>query len=409
MESLQWFLAIYHQIFLAKFPDDEVILATYSSSLAYDFSRYGRTILSDHVYQVIYPGMKLAPSEHSVQQWGIENHMGKACFSGIGGSIVGKGANLLILDDFFKSREEAESAVIRNKIWESFTNDLLTRLAPTSIVIILATPWHIDDIFGRINNEMKKDDNFPQFEELIFPAFSDEYPTGTLFPERFNREWYDGMKATLGTYGTASLMQCDPQPRTGVIFRTDKINILDPADFPTEDLRFARGWDLASSVKERLKTDPDYTVGVKSGIKTVKVNEKVKVPMIFIDDVVRGRWEASERDKRIINVAMGDGTIKIGIEAFGAYKDAYTSLKKILSGIRSVSRINLSGDKLVKADTISPIFEAGNVFMKKADWNREFIDELQKFPSSSHDDQVDGTVVSYHTASRGFDAQKIVF
>jgi predicted phage terminase large subunit-like protein len=77
------------------------------------------------------------------------------------------------------------------------------------------------------------------------------------------------------------------------------------------------------------------------------------------------------------------------MEAFGAYKDAYTTCKGVLSGIVTVEPLQLPGDKKAKADPMTPVFEAGNVWMKRAPWNGSLIDELDNGIGGAHDDQID--------------------
>ena len=157
--------------FLGEFPEADVIVASYAASLAHQFSKASRNHMRGDRYRMVYPEINLSKDEQSVEVWGIDGHGGKANWAGIGGSLTGKGSNLSIMDDPFKGREDAESQVMRNKIWESFTNDLMTRRAPVTIVIVMGTPWHVDDVFGRIKAKMDADDKFPRFEDLKFPAF----------------------------------------------------------------------------------------------------------------------------------------------------------------------------------------------------------------------------------------------
>jgi predicted phage terminase large subunit-like protein len=85
----------------------------------------------------------------------------------------------------------------------------------------------------------------------------------------------------------------------------------------------------------------------------------------------------------------------MGMEAFGAYKDAYTEMEKILFGIRTVEKKQLEGDKVIKASPMIPAFEAGNVYFRKAPWNEPVKKQLGDFPSGVHDDDVDALAVLF--------------
>jgi predicted phage terminase large subunit-like protein len=378
--------------FIAEFPDAEVMLVTYSAELADDLSRFARKIIQSTQYRRLYPSIRLAQDSAAVSRWGIAGHTGGMVAAGFGGSITGRGFSLGLIDDFCKNREEAESTTIRNKTWESFKNDFMTRRAPVSITIIGASPWNVDDLIGRIKKSMKDDPTFPRFETIRFPAFDDgsqnpPYPQGILFPERYGRAWYDGQRSTLGTYGTAGLLQCDPKPRTGNLLKTDMAKIEEAAP---EGLRWVRSWDLASTEKELSKSDPDWSAGVLEAVE-YRTLGGVPIPHLWIKDVVRGQWEAPERDRRIKQVAMMDGPgVRVGTESVAGYKDTYTRLKEVLAGIRTVEAIVPAGDKLIRVSPLEPIFEAGNVHLIRGDWNQAFLDECADFPAGAHDDQVDG-------------------
>jgi predicted phage terminase large subunit-like protein len=380
--------------FIGEFPDDEVLITTHSSSLVHGFSRFARALIDDPRYAAIYPKVKLSRDLRNVQEWAVNGRLGKVQFVSMAGSVTGKGGALIVLDDFFKSREEAESERIREKRWEQFKN-LLTRRAPVTIVIVLATPWHIDDIFGRIDKYMQEDDNFPRFEEIKFPAIDKEkYYDGYLFSERYGAEWYESMVASLGKYDAAALLQCEPQSRENAGFRIDKIRWV--REIPKDkNLRWVRAWDVASSVKQVIKSNPDYTVGVRMAVDHIPTKIRgVTVPVIYIDDIVRGQWEATARNNIILSTAIADGpNVSIGIEAFGGYKDAYTEIRDILMGIRNVDKILLPGDKLSKTSAILPPFEAGNVIIKDGPWRNALEKELTDFPSGAHDDQIDAICV----------------
>ena len=390
--------------FLGEFPDCEVMVTSYNASKAYEFSRFGRNLVKSEQYKRLYPGIELAPDNQNVEEWGINNHLGKAQYFGIAGGSAGKGGHLIIIDDYFANREEAESEVIREKVWNGFKDDIMTRRAPRCIVMVVVTPWHVDDVVGRIDQKMINDPKFPKFKTSIYPAFSDKYKTGTLFPERFDRDWYDTQKATLGEYSTASLMQCNPTMRTGNMLRTDKIKRYDPEELP-RGVTFCRAYDLASSKKERIKDDPDYTVGIRGGVHLIPTTiAGINTPILYIDDIIRGQWEALQRKKIIVDTAMSDGSIRVGIEAFGAYKDAYTEIRDTLYGIRSVEDKRLPGDKVAKASCLEPICEAGNIYINKNIPQHlvdALINEFNHFPSGKHDDIVDACAVLYHMTQTG--------
>ena len=401
--------------FLGEFPDKEVMLISYASSLSEGFSRYARSLMRSKEYETIYPDVKLSQTNAGVQQWGIENHLGSCMASGLGGAITGKGGSLLILDDYCASRAEAESETIRESTWEHFTNDFLTRRAPASIVIVLATPWHVDDIIGRIEKRISPesdsyDPDFPQFKVISFPAKDGEVDIGVkdkdkygdlkyhiehikykwLFPERYDEKWYLSQFASLGSYAASGLLQCNPQIRGGNLFDTSKIKWHDSlADFPKT--RYYRIWDYAHSAKQTQKADPDWTSG------TLLTFTKIEGEWhLWIRDVVRMRGKSPERDNLVRACTEKDGmNVPIGVENSIDSKDSVNAMQTALLGRRTVIPINISIDKVARAGYIEPIFEAGHVHCLRGSWNLDWLQEVTEFPSGKHDDQVDNLTAGY--------------
>jgi phage terminase large subunit-like protein len=395
--------------FLGEFPDSEIMELSCESSLAMDLSKDARFLISSPQYQELYPDIRLSGESQAVDSWAIHGHLGKTEWSGILGGYVGKGASLLIIDDYCKNREDAESPAIRNKTWASFANDAITRVAPVHIVIVMATPWHVDDLIGRIEKTMLENPKFPQFDILSFPAESDTYPSKYLFPERFSPDFYEMQRATKGLYAYSSLYLCNPIVRGENVIRTDKVNICDIRTLP-QNLCFVRGYDLASSKLEIIKSDPDYTVGVKAAVDWRETAiPGVKMPRIHIVDALRGRWSAPTRNNIIRDTALAESGVRVGIEAFGAYKDAFTTLEDVLMGLRKVEKSQLPGSKTAKAEKIVPVFEAGNVFIyhsgfedgketNRPQWIDDMMDELDVAPFGAHDDIMDALCVAFDIA-----------
>ncbi len=388
--------------FLTIFPDFEVMLVTYAAALAQKFSRFGRNLSRSAAYKKLVTGFRkprvLSTETSSVEHWALQGFLGSVTASGLTSGITGNGYHLGILDDFCGSRADAESLTMRNDAWDAFSQDFMTRRAPVSITIILATPWHVDDVIGRAQKMMKEDPKFPRFKVISFPAYDKKYlelkrpiKSAYLFPERFPEEWYKTQEATLGTYGTASLLQCNPTLREGSLLKTNKIHKVPIDAYPT-DIQYIRMWDLAHTAKQRTKDDPDWTSGTLIGVQDVDGIKK-----LWIKDVRRIKDSAPKRDDLIDQLAMDDGErVKPVIETSVDAKDAYFTLQKRLEGRRSIDEIQPGKDKVIRASSVEAIFEAGNVFVPiGAEWYQDWLDEVMAFPFGKHDDQVDNITAAY--------------
>jgi len=397
--------------FLGEFPNAEVLVSSYSQDSANTFGRAARSIINGKGFRTLYPEIFLDRTSHRVNAWDI-THLdpeikinGKGQFVGIGGSITGKGGDLLIIDDYIKNRKEAESEVWRNRLWDSFTNDIWSRRAPVHIVAVMASRWHVDDLIGRIRKKMVEDPDFPTFKTIHFPAEHKSYKKTFLFTERFPHKYYMDQKSVMGSYGWNSLMQGSPTLKGGNVLKTDRITYINSGpewDEATKNCQWFRGWDLASTKKQREKDDPDYTSGFLVGIKRLNTSiAGVYIYQFFVEDVIRGQWEAPKRNRTILDTAINDGDgVQVGIEGFVGYKDAYTTLKSILKGIRRVRKMNLPGDKVTKAAPVEIAMENRNVFFMKAPWNEEVKKQLTDFPSGNHDDDADAFSVAANMGSK---------
>lgn len=379
--------------FLLRNPDCEVILATYAAEISEGFSREARKCFTEAAPTY---GVKLSTELNQVGAWAIDGHKGAFYAVGIGGAITGRGASLLIIDDYCRGRADAESEIIRDRVWESFQNDLMTRRAPAHAVIIVATRWHEDDLAGRIFKEMETNPDYPVFRHINFQAGDDD--VGWLFPERFSPEWYRSMRAVVGTYGWNSLYQGDPKPRGGGMLRADLVTVVPEDEWPFDlktgvprvpdqaTVKWSRGWDLASTAKQRIKDDPDYTVGTLAGFDG---------RTLWVRDVTRGQWAAPKRDERIEECARRDGPRPpVRIETVAGYKDTAENMKERLRGVAKVRVRVPNVDKVTGASIFEAVFEAGCVRILQAPWNKDWIDEFNAFPRVKHDDQVDSLVAA---------------
>jgi len=380
----------------AQNPD--VIMTGYGEDLIHGFSIKTKDIIRSKAYQEVFPNIRIQPGRDKVGQWGVMDSTGVVTATPLGGQIMGKGAHVLIIDDFLKGKAAARSGATR-KLMDEAISDAINRLAPVHIVILCATSWHIDDPRQRIRKRMKEEQNYPQFEKLTFPAKIIDAKTGEwegeyLFEGRYGKRWYEIQYATQQSWARA-LLDCEPTPDTGNIFDVEVYQIHDDIeDFPSG--RYIRGWDLASSTKERVKDDPDYTVG---GLGTVTKDE-YGMEHLWIKDAIFGQWEAPTRDARIRAAAKKDGgSVRVFIEAFGAYKDAYTTLRQVLRGLRIVKKSRLPGDKLAKCAELEPIIEAGHLHMMRGKWNQKCLDQLKNFPEG-HDDFCDMLAIVYHESKK---------
>lgn len=353
--------------YLENNPEDNILITSYNERQARRFSRKTRTVFTSR--------NEILKSKTATDEWSTLEG-GVLLARGVGSPITGTGAKLIIIDDPIKSREEAESPLQREKLWDWYASDVLSRLEPDGKIIIVQTRWHEDDLVGKV---LELEPN--KWQVLKLPALAEENdPLGrdfgeALWPERYSADTLLDLKKVVGDYQFESIYQCNPTPREGSMFKISNLEIIDTK--PNSIIKEIRSWDLAST-----QNDGDYTVGLKLGLD--------KENNVFILDVVRGQWGVDERDKIIRRTAELDGRITTTLpqDPGSAGKAQLLYLFKLLSGF-NVKSVVPTGSKSIRAEPIAAQINVGNVKVLKAPWNRDFIEELRSFPLGRHDDQID--------------------
>ena len=380
---------------LGRNPTYEIAMTSYGASLAESQSRRARDFFVSHQFTKLFPQVRHAPGKESqtkvpverqaAKEWGTKQR-GHYYAVGVGGGLTGRGADIAIIDDPLKDREEANSPRRREAVRDWYRSTLRTRLAPGGAIILIMTRWHTEDLAGTLLDEMQEDDG-EQWEVLKFQAIDEN--GGFLWPDRFTPAEYNAIQVTLGTYEWGSLYQQEPIRRGGNMFHLENVAYHSHGEFP--DIKYVRFWDLASSIKQRATDDPDLTAGALVGV-TSRKQEGSTIPIvdIWIKDVVFGQWEAPERQKKQRQVAEEDGrAVEIVVESVAGYKDAYTTMKSEMAGFRVVKPFTSSKDKVVRATPLEALFEYGRVHVARAKWNDLFIKHFEEFPVGTHDDIVD--------------------
>jgi len=197
--------------YLGRHPDKEVITSSYSAELAQDFGYKTRNLVDIQEYQDIF-NTKLRDDSKSKAKW-LTGEGGGYTATGVGGAITGRGADLAVIDDPFKNREEAESKTIRDKVYNWYTSTLYTRLEKNGAIILILTRWHKDDLAGRLLKAMEEGKE--HWEVVQFPAIAvkdeEHRKKGEpLWEEKYNLDTLENIKSTIGLYDWNALYQQTP-------------------------------------------------------------------------------------------------------------------------------------------------------------------------------------------------------
>ena len=356
-------------------PGSSIIAASHTADLSEHFGRRLRNLINEHKSVL---GYGLASDNHAAYRFAT-TEQGEYFATGINGPVIGRRADLILIDDPIKNHADADSAFAREHLWNWYRSELTTRLKPKGRIVLIMTRWHRDDLGGRL---LASDDNWHQ---LRLPALAEQNdPLGRSPGDALWPDWEDAAalhrkRATVGSRIWAAQYQQAPVSETGGLFPVAQVAI---ADTMPPQLRAVRAWDLAATLAEGGR-DPDWTVGVKLA--------RDSVGHCYIIDVVRLRAGPHEVSETVVATARRDGaavTVGLPQDPGQAGKHQVAWLTTQLHGFTVVASPE-TGAKTTRAAPIAAQVEAGRLTLMRAPWNAALLDELRDFPHGRKDDQVD--------------------
>jgi len=405
---------------LGHYPQHEIINVGYNLDLPMKFSRKVREISRDPLYTAIFPDTQLDPDSQSVEAWNTTKGGGFTA-AGVGGGITGKGAHILIVDDPIKNQEEADSVLVRDKLWDWYQSTAYTRLAPGGGVLCIETWWNDDDLAGRLQVAMRKDPEADQFEIVRYPALSEAWEyrdvdTGEI--HRFHVEQPDAQKLELlrpkdeclheARYPTAALKriranlqpriwsalyQQNPVPDEGMYFKREYFRYANHPPPVSHGARVFTAWDFAIGEKQQN----DWTVGA-----TVMQDE---MDTLYVLDVFRMKADSLHIIEAMLDVAERWGSIpgvayQMGAEDGQIWRSIEPLLKKRMAERKLFPPYEVLRpltDKMARARPLQGRLQQGRVvFPEGADWVAQAEQELLRFPAGAHDDVVDALAWVVH-------------
>lgn len=416
--------------FQGRDPRRDVMSTSYNGDLAKTFGRSVKDTIAMPIVRQIFPHLDISDETRAVDFF--KTTEGGAYYSiGMGGTTTGRAANLLLVDDPLKSRQEADSPTLRNQNWSYYTAALTTRKQPDRagnppIEVVVLTRWHPDDLAGRIMEtpDWKNGEwyhvNFPAIitkntgvkvrrdtlpitdpryapKDIVMAMDSkDRWVSGAeevaLWPSRFPLEELRKRRALDPREFDALYMQ-SPYTIGGNMFKTSWWREFDLPATPDDMARY-QTVIITADTAFKANTTSDYSVLLTAGL-TMDGD-------IHILDVLRKRLEFPDLKRAAVQTNAkwrGRGLRGMYIEDKASGQSLIQELKKE-SGIAVLPYKNPS-DKVTRASAVTPLIEGGRVFLpKEAPWLDDFMTETQQFPSSSHDDQVDALTMALDILSR---------
>lgn len=370
-------------------PDLRCIYASYSDDLGTRANAHVQRLYDDPRYQAVFPETKI--SETTVMSGAgrafrnsnfIEyvGHAGSFRNTTVMGQITGQGLDLGVVDDPIKGRAEAQSKPARDKAWNWLMDDFFTRFSDNAGMILMMTRWHLDDPAGRFVEK------FPDARICRYPAIAVEdeayrHAGEALFPEHKSLAFLNQRKQGMTQASWESLYQQNPIIVGGGLFPIEKFEITPQAPVKAHIRKSVRYWDKAGT-----HGGGAYTVGV--------LVHDTKEGGIVIADVKRGQWSALEREQRIKQTAEIDRASGYLVETWVEQEPGSggkESAERTIANLRGfvVKADKVTGSKEMRAEPYAAQVQGGNVRLVAAEWNRDFIDEHENFPTGRYRDQVD--------------------
>jgi predicted phage terminase large subunit-like protein len=356
--------------FLGRNPARQIIAASYNSDLANDFGREVRNIVASEDYQRLFQ-TKLAEDSKAANRWHTDRG-GMYVAAGVGTAITGRGADLLLIDDPFKDRKEADSELRREDVWNWYTSTAYTRLMPGGAIVVINTRWHDDDLSGRLLLEQLSGGD--KWEVLSLPAIDNDQ---ALWPEWYPIDRLEQIRAVLPARDWNALYQQNPIPDDGDYFKSawfgeyeelpEKLNYYGASDYAVTD------------------GDGDYT---EHGIGGVDFNKNLYIVDWWRAQATSDVWIEKKCDLILAHKPLcwfgESGPIRRAVEPFMMARMTQRNAFCRVEWLPSMA------DKAARARSIQAMASMGKVFLpKNAPWKAELLSQLLRFPAGKYDDAVD--------------------
>jgi hypothetical protein len=199
--------------YLGRHPEKQFISASASVTLAEDFGRDVRNLIASPEYAEVFE-TRLSEDSQAKGRW-TTSEGGSFFATGVGGSLYGRGAHILLIDDPFGSMASARSEQERKAVHDWYTGTAYNRLEKNGAVVLINHRSHQDDLCGRLLAQQAAGGDKWTVVEL--KAVS---PDGSaLWPEKFDADALARIKANTTAKDWAALYQQEPTAEELILHR----------------------------------------------------------------------------------------------------------------------------------------------------------------------------------------------
>ena len=371
--------------FLGKFPHKKVIQASNTGELAVGFGRKVRNLVDSEVYNEIFPSLVLQADSKAAGRWNTSKG-GDYFAIGVGGTVTGKGADELIIDDPHSEQEAAMAASnpdIYDKVFEWYTSGPRQRLQPGGSIVVVMTRWAQRDLTGQVLKSAAQRSG-EEWEVIEFPAI---LPSGRpLWPQFWSIEELTALREELPNAKWQAQYQQNPVGNESAIVKRDWWKWWEHAEPPKCEY-ILQTWDTAFEKNQRA----DYSAGTTWGI--FNLNEDHGLPNIILLNTYKKRVEWVDLKRDVLKEYQDWEPDGLLIEKKATGAPLIYELRSMGIPVQEYTP-SKGQDKIARLNSVSDIIASGKVWIPQTRWAEELVDEIAAFPSGEHDDLVDATTLA---------------
>lgn len=365
---------------LGKFPKKKVMQISNTAELAEGFGRKVRNLVDSNEYKKIFPEVELRTDSKAAGRWNT-NYNGEYFASGVGGTVTGRGADLLIIDDPHSEGEAVlaqHNPEIYDKVFEWYTSGPRQRLQPGGAIIIVMTRWSLRDLTGQVL-EASASRGGDKWEVIEFPAI---LPSGKpLWPEFWPLKELEAIRQELPNSKWMAQYQQEPTSESNAIIKREWWQPWPHEKPPAVDFII-----MAMDTAFEKKTSADFSAAVIFGV--FENDEDGGQPNLILLNSWRERLEFPELKAKTLELYQEWEPDAVIIEKKASGAPLIYELRRMGIPVQEFTP-SKGNDKITRLNAIADIFASGKVWSPEKRWAEEVIDEVASFPAGRNDDLVD--------------------
>lgn len=383
--------------YLGRNPTKKVMMVSHTTDLAVDFGRKVRNVIASQAFHEIFADVRIAQDSKSAGRWNTSVG-GEYYACGVGSSIAGRGADLLLIDDPHSEQDVLNGNFeVFIRAYEWYAYGARTRLMPGGKVAIVQTRWHLDDLTGRVTKDMAMNPLADQFKVVEFPAIMEVERTDpvtgittieekALWPEFFDLTALNRTRNSMPTFQWSAQYQQKPTSEEAAMIKRDWWRRWTKEEPPKCEYLIMT-LDAAAESHNRA----DFTAITTWG---VFFYEPENAYHIILLNSIKKRMEFPE----LKTLALAEFTLwepdSFIVEKKSSGTALFQELRRMGVMVSEYTPHRGSGDKTARLNSVADIVRSGLVWVPDVRWADELMDEVAAFPFASNDDLVDTTVMA---------------